>query len=149
MGGHFYWYVVDYQADISRALHELREREFRAGRYYPVFYDPEQFLTASPPPSPGPKHRSIAEALRAAEETGTRSILDLDHVAPSPAYCAVSPLDDGILLDLYGTSEPTRQMVEPDFAFYEFMEERGQGVYFLLYEAGKPRHILFAGYSFD
>ena len=40
-------------------------------------------------------------------------------------------------------------MVEPDFAFSEFMEERGQGVYVVLYEQDKPRHIVFAGYSYD
>lgn len=149
MGGHFYWYVVDYQRDIARALAELREREFRAGRYYPVLLYPEQFLSASPLPTPGAKHRSIGDAMRAAQETGTRSILDLDRVAPRPGAGAVSRLDDQVLLDLYGTAEPTREMVEPDFAFSEFMEERGEGAYIVLYERGQPRHILFAGYSYD
>jgi hypothetical protein len=148
MGGHFYWYVVDYQNDIAKALNDLREREFSAGRYYPVFKYPDQFLSASPQPAPGAKHRSIADAMRAAAEEGTRSILDLDRIAPSPRSCAVTRLDGGILLDLYGTTEPTREMVEPDFAFSEYME-RGEGVYIILYEGGKPRHILFAGYSFD
>lgn len=149
MGGHFYWYVVDYQSDIARALDELREREFRAGRYYPVLKYPEEFLSASPPPAPGAKHRSIADAMRAAQEEGTRSILDIDRIASSPAYGAATRLDDEVLLELYGTTEPTRQMVEPDFAFAELMEERGQGVYFVLHEREKPRHILFAGYSYD
>jgi hypothetical protein len=83
MGGHFYWYVVDYESDIARALHQLREREFRAGRYYPVFRYPDEFLGASPPPSPGAKHPSIADAVRATDETGTRSILDRGGFAPA------------------------------------------------------------------
>ena len=149
MGGHLYWYVVDYQSDIPRALDELREREFRAGRYHPVLRYPEEFLAASPPPEPGARHRSIAEAMRAAREEGTRSILDIDRIAPNPAYGAASRLSDEVLLELYGTTEPTREMVEPDLAFAELMGERGQGVYFVLYERGKPRHILFAGYSYD
>ena len=149
VGGHFYWYIVDYESDIARALAELREREFRAGRYYPVLKYPEEFLAASPPPAPGAKHRSIADAMRAAQDEGTRSILDIDRIAPSPAYGAAAPLNDAILRELYSTTEPTREMVEPDFVFAEFMEERGQGVYMLLYEQGKPRHILFAGYSYD
>lgn len=50
---------------------------------------------------------------------------------------------------LYGTTEPTRDLVEPDLAFFEDMDERGQGVYVVLYHDGQPHEILFAGYSFD
>jgi hypothetical protein len=36
MGGHAWFYFVDYEPDINAALRKLREREFRAGRYNPA-----------------------------------------------------------------------------------------------------------------
>ena len=42
MGGHPYWYTVDYQEDISAALNALRKREFVAGRYNPVTPYPDE-----------------------------------------------------------------------------------------------------------
>jgi len=36
MGAHPYWYFVKHEPDIDHALQQLREREFRAGRYNPV-----------------------------------------------------------------------------------------------------------------
>jgi hypothetical protein len=33
MGGDPYWYAVPYQQDTDKALQELRQREFDAGRY--------------------------------------------------------------------------------------------------------------------
>jgi hypothetical protein len=52
------------------------------------------------------------------------------------------------LQDLYGTTQPTRAMVEENLDFLEDVE-RGQGVFILLYDQGQPTEIFFAGYSFD
>ena len=147
MGGHFYWYVVDYQPDVGAALDALRRREFAAGRYNPAMPFPP-FPVTSTTPAPGPKHRSIDAALEASDADGTRSILDLDHIASRPDYGAVTRLSDAILTDLYGTTRPTREMVEPDCAFAEDLE-RGKGVYIVLYQGESPSELLFAGYSFD
>ena len=148
MGGHFYWYVVPYEPDVRHALNHLREQEFAAGRYYPVlpYID---FPIRADSPRPGPQHRTIRDAIKASNETGTRSILDLDRVSQMPDYGAVAPLRDETLLPLYGTVHPTREMVGPDVAFYGEMDGRGQGVYLILYSAGQPHEILFAGYSYD
>ena len=59
MGGHFYWYVVDYQPDIA------------AGRYNPAMMFPP-FPVSTDSPAPGPKHRSIEAALEASDADGTR-----------------------------------------------------------------------------
>ena len=148
MGGHFYWYVVDYQNDLNAALQELRNREFQAGRYSPVVRVP-RFPIGADSPAPGPQHGTIRDAIRAAGEEGTRSILDLERIAPRADYSAAAPLPEQILIELYGTASPNREMVEPDFAFSEYMDERGQGVYIILHRDGRPHEILFAGYSFD
>jgi len=146
MSGHPWFYYVPYQPDIYKALQELRRTEFAAGRYNPVIWFPE-FPVGPDSPSPGPQHSSFEAALRASMQDGTRSILDMDRVSERPEYFAVSPLPETELVRLYGTTEPTHEMVE-ELLFLEDAE-RGKGIYIVLYEDGAPSQILFAGYSFD
>jgi hypothetical protein len=149
MGAEPYWYFEKFNGDVDAALQALRQREFKAGRYNPVIAFPFQLFPIGPDsPAPGAKHSSIEEAMEDSSADGTRSILDLDHVAEVPDFCAVAPLPDEVLEELYGTTQPTRAMVEPNMDFWEDME-RGQGVYIILYRDGKPDEICFAGYSFD
>ena len=147
MGAHPYWYFVEYQPDLTRALEELREREFRAGRYNPVipFLD---FPLGPGSPEPGPEHESIEDALEAADADGTRSILDIQAIGEQPDFYTAFPLDDDTLESLFGTTQPTHEMVEDNMDFLENID-RGQAVYILVYEAGRPDEIFFAGYSFD
>ncbi len=143
MGGHPYYYFVPYQADLPGALDALRKREFEAGRYHPVTMFPEM---AGSGDSPGKGHRSIDEARNAAAEEGTRSILDLDHIAEEPEFCAASPVPPEQLEELFGTRKPTRE----EFNLEILGEvERGHGIYVVLYRDGAPDEIFFGGYSFD
>jgi hypothetical protein len=147
MGAHPYWYFVKYQPDVQAALDQLREREFKAGRYNPVISFLPFPLMANAP-TPGARHATIEEAMDEAAEDGTRSILDIEQVADEPDFCVAAPLDEELLSELYGTTEPTRAMIEGNLDFLEDLE-RGHGVYCTLYKNGKPDEILFAGYSFD
>ncbi len=144
MGAVPYFYWVKYQPDVNQALQELREREFRAGRYNPVMAMPFMNMDEAP----GAGHRSIAAALRASGEDGTRSILDIEKVADEPDFGVAAPLDDEALQEFYGTTQPTRKMIEQDKSFTEDLE-RGHCVYTFAYKDGKPDEIFFAGYSFD
>jgi len=146
MGAVPYEYFVKYQPDIDAALQDLRQQEFRAGRYNPVIAFPGTIT--GPKPSPGAQHATIADAIRASGADGTRSILDLDHVSPHPAFLAVSPVDPSQLQQWYGTTQPTRAMVEQNMEFFEDIE-RGQGIYIVVYKDGRPDEIFFAGYSCD
>ena len=147
MGAEPYFYFVPYQPDIDAALQELRRREFEAGRYNPVMPF-LQFPVGPHSPAPGAQHDSIEEALEDSDADGTRSILDLDHISDEPDFGAVTPLGDDVLEALYGTTRPTRQMIEQNMEFFEDIE-RGHGIYTLVYKDGEPDEILFAGYSFD
>ena len=147
MGGHAWFYFVAYQRDVDRALHELREREFKAGRYNPVTPFP-QFPVEDSSPAPGARHKSIDQALAASAEDGTRSILDMSRVGSKADYGVVVPLDERRVQELYGTTQPSREMVEPDMEFMEDIE-RGHGIYLITYRDGHPSEILFAGYSYD
>jgi hypothetical protein len=148
MGAWPYWYFVPYQERVEKALADLRGREFRAGRYYPVirlpnFSDPD-FLTRAP----GARHRTIEEAIEDAGASGTRSILDISRAGAEPAFGTASPLDPETIEELYGTSDPTRAMVERNMGFVAEVG-RGECVYLVLFEGGQPAEICFAGYSYD
>jgi hypothetical protein len=149
MGAEPYWYFEKFDGNVDAVLQSLRQREFAAGRYNPVIASMWQLFPIGPEsPAPGAQHSSIQEAMEDADADGTRSILDLDHVADESDFCAVVPLADDVLEGLYGTTQPTREMVEHNMDFLEDVE-RGQGVYIILYSNGKPDGICFAGYSFD
>ncbi len=147
MGAHPYWYTVKHKNDVNDALQELRDHEFRAGRYNPVLPFPN-FPIGPNSPAPGAAHASIEDAFEDADADGTRSILDLGRVSDEPDFGAVAPLPDDVLLDLYGTTRPTRQMVEANHDFWEDIE-RLQGIYIILYKGDQPDEIYFAGYSAD
>ncbi len=147
MGGHPWFYFVEYEPDIEAALQKLRRREFDAGRYNPVIDFPD-FPLRPESPAPGARHDSIEEAIEDADADGTRSILDMERVADEADFNAVAPLARERLLELFGTDKPTREMIDESDELFDALE-RGQGVYVIVYEGGGPSEIFFAGYSFD
>ena len=147
MGAEPYFYFVKYQTDLDKALQELRQQEFQAGRYNPAV-NFLSFPIRPDSPSPGAQHASIEEAFEDADADGTRSILDLNHFSDEPDFFAVTPLSEEALEQLYGTTQPTRAMIEKNMDFFEDIE-RGQGISILAYKDGQPDEIFFAGYSFD
>ena len=108
MGGEPWFYFVAYQKDINSALQALRRREFQAGRYNPVTPFLE-FPVDAGTPGPGAQHASIEEAITDADADGTRSILDMERISDEPDYGAVTPLSEDDLVELFGTSKPTRE----------------------------------------
>ncbi len=71
MGGHPWFYFVEYQTDINGALQALRRREFEAGRYNPAMWMPP-FPVEADTSAPGAQHASREEAMEAADADGTR-----------------------------------------------------------------------------
>jgi hypothetical protein len=147
VGGHPWFYFVGYEPDIDAALQKLRRREFDAGRYNPAVDFPD-FPVTDESPAPGAQHDTIEEAQEDADADGTRSILDMERVADAADFGTVAPLARETLLELFGTTEPTREIVEGSDELYGVLE-RGQGVYIIVYEGGRPSEIFFAGYSYD
>lgn len=132
MGAHPYQYAVDYQDDVQAALDQLRQEVFRSGQYHGA--------------SRGAK--TPDEALEKAGEDGTRSILDIQRVTYQPGYRSATLLSREDLLRYFGTDNPTVVQVEECEVFWEEIE-RGMARCVVCYEAGVPRKIFFAGYSFD
>ncbi len=146
MGAKPYWYFVSYERDASTALQKLREREFKAGRYNPVVRG-VSFPLGDSPPSPGPGHTSIDEALESSGEEGTHSILDMAQVGGDSALMTAWLVPDDEIELIYGTARPTREMLE-DLRLLELID-RGEGVCTIAYKDGRPDEWFFAGYSFD
>jgi hypothetical protein len=147
MGAEPYWYVVEYKPDINKALQELRGQEFQAGRYNPVIPFPA-FPIGPHSPAPGARHATMADAFKASGADGTRSILDLVGISDEPDFGAAAPLSDEVLQELFGTTRPTRAMVQANHDLWELLD-RGQGIYIILYKHDQPDAIYFAGYSYD
>lgn len=148
MGGTHYFYVVPYHRDTQHALDRLREREFRAGRYYPVMLEISFRNVGFLEQVPGARHASIEDAVRASRDTGTRSILDISAVAEQPTYCSTAPLGPDELEDFFGTTQPTREQALKCDELPEVVD-RGQCRHVVLFKNGAPDELLFVGCSFD
>ena len=156
MGASPYFYFVDYEEDIQNALDRLRQREFRAGRYYPVAACLD-FPVTDDSPSPGPKHSSIEEALNSSGPEGTCSILDLERVVDTPydddedseSYGVAFPIADETLIEILGSTRPSPSELE--VLLFDLIEDvaRGTGIYVVAYCKDTPTTLLFAGYSYD
>lgn len=149
MGANPYWYFVPHE-DPKSALRKLRQREFKAGRYYPAV-DRPRFTRTKKPPSPGAQHKSIKEALADADASGTQSILDIARISPKPKFLCASPFDKKKLLEVLGHDKPTHEdIMEPINVWHLFAGiERGQAVYLTIYKNKKPDELFFYGYSVD
>lgn len=147
MGGEPWDYFTPYQADINAALQDLRQREFKAGRYNPAMPFPHAGIQPKAA-GPGAQHASIDEAQSDADADGTRSILDIERIGTTPDYGVACPLSKETLIEQFGTDKPTREMIEKNHDIFEDIE-RGQAIYIIVYMNDKPTEIFFAGYSYD
>lgn len=125
----------------------IREQEFQAGRYNPVIPFPG-FPIGPISPAPGARHALMADAFKAAGADGTRSIIDLERLSDEPEMGAVTLLKVEVLEQPFGTTRPTREMVEENEELWESFD-RFQGVAIVLYSDDQPDDIDFAGYSCD
>jgi hypothetical protein len=132
MGAMPWSYFVPFEQSVETALAKLREKVFESGEYRGSELNP-----ATP-----------TDALINMEADGTASILDIMSVSETPDMCSVCPLPAAQLNALFGTTQPTHDMIDSNHAFYEDIE-RGQGIYIVVYKDGKPDEYFFGGYSFD
>lgn len=134
MGGEPYSYFTGYDRDIQKALDDLRQAEFEAGRYDPCFTEKTGkylsnfgFAPRHTMPAPGACHASIDAAYEDVREDGTRSILDIMRAVTTPfpkvddpftspdimeRLNTAAPLADDDLVHLFGTTMPTADQIE-------------------------------------
>jgi hypothetical protein len=176
MGASGWKYYTPYQADISKALQELRQAVFRAGDYHqrepfwremsfedylppdPEFTDEDraEYLASFQQLQALQEPTSIETLLEWNGEDGTHSILDIDNVAPDTQAGAAAPLSLNQREAFFGTGEPTHKIIERvgETALYRYLQKeigryRSQATYIIVYKDGVPDEILFIGYSGD
>jgi hypothetical protein len=148
VGAEAWYYVVPYQQDLNRALTELREREFLAGRYFPASVE-LSFNLDTPQGGPGAQHPTIQAAREDAAEDGTKTVLDFDRVGNDFDWCVITPMDS-LTVDLcLGSTTPTREALETGLQCLLEAVDRGEACYILLYEEDRPASVFFIGRSFD
>jgi len=79
---------------------------------------------------------------------GTASILDILIISDEPAVGGACPLKAEKLLELFGTTKPTREMAESKNDLFDDVG-RGEGRYIVLHEGDAPMEVMFYGYSVD
>jgi hypothetical protein len=133
---------------VQQALERLREREFRAGRYNPVtpFINFDRPLPTAAAVAPC---ATIAEAVRSAGEDGTRSILDIEHVGTRGGVGVAVLVSRELLEEVFCTQTPSHEEVDERKGELFAVLGRGECVYLVVYDAGRPTERLFAGYSYD
>lgn len=109
-----------------------------------------RLLGAAPPPPPrnGP-FNTIEELLEAAEESGTHSILDIEHTAPRPSFGVAAPLSTRRRTQLFNTNEPTHAQVETHWPTIAEPLQRWHCRYLIVYLDGQPNEYAFIGCSGD
>jgi hypothetical protein len=139
MGANPWHYFTPYRADLSEALHHLREQEFRAGRYgseycfsqtisalkQSIGVDlpsiPEELMRVANQAKPsadelieeyGSLQAAIEAVLEECASDGTQSILDMEVISNEPEISSVCPLSEPELQEIFQTSKPTRLMIE-------------------------------------
>lgn len=132
MGAEPWSIFTKYDADLQRALDNLREEVFAAGDYRYAEEEPT----------------SIEEALEIADADGTASILDIQAISDEPDFCCAAPFTPSELKTYFGAERPTRGQIEGSDEYWDELE-RGQARYAVVYADGKPAELYFAGYSFD
>jgi hypothetical protein len=184
MGATGWAYFVPYQQDINIALQELKEDVFKQGEYeQPFDFNPKEFESSldylesrwqSLPDDvrehtdeflemaravakhqrPRRPPKSIKQLLKRCGAEGTHSILDIERVSPTPAFGAIAPLPHDKLRDIFGTEQPTHDMVEKWSARIDPLDakplyERWEGIYLIVYQDSEPVEIYFEGCSGD
>ena len=106
----------------------------------------------TPQRRPKRKPKTIEELLEFQAESGTHSILDIANISAEPEFGAINPFPRVKLVELFGSETPSHVEIEgahDSGALEEFVSERWQGIYIVVYREGSPSEIFFAGCSGD
>lgn len=91
---------------------------------------------------------SIKEAVKRSGESGTRSILDIERIAKTPASCCAALLTNEEMAHYFAGQTPMIRMVEECKDLWNDLE-RGMARCVLIHEGGAPKELVFVGYPFD
>lgn len=180
MGATGWSYTTPYRPNIEEALQELRRSVFESGDYrkprsnWEIGQSLRERFLATPederadwerlflvnfekygpkaPDEPRSPPESMAELLERCGANGTHSILDIARVGKRPGFGVAAPVPKKVLAESFGSTEPTREQLEPlPEPLDQYFERLGrwQAAYLIIYKDGRPHEILFEGNSGD
>jgi hypothetical protein len=100
-------------------------------------------------PRPGQRPRNIEELVDVAAESGTHSVLDIEHVGRRLGFGIAAPMSLAMLQRTFGTREPTHEQVEEYWSDIAERLRPWQARYFAVYRDGEPHEYAFVGCSGD
>ncbi len=101
------------------------------------------------PPHRSGKPQTIDELLEWAAESGTHSILDIEHVGRRREFGVAAPLKKKDLEEFLETTEPTHAQVEENWDGIAELLDRWEAFYLVVYRNGRPDEYAFIGCSGD
>ena len=104
---------------------------------------------ASSPARRSGRPRTIDELLEAAEDSGTHSVLDIEHVGARPAIGVAAPLSPAALRRHFGADPPTHAQVETHWGDIAETLKRGHARYLAVHHDGQPHEYAFIGCTGD
>jgi hypothetical protein len=171
MGASEWMSFAPYQPDMNKVIQDLREDAFRNGKYYnfaeyalkqlrdldyedynPYEYHPRYRLTKaelerlkilSQP-------ETLEDLIKIQGDSGTHCIIDIDGISPTPQYRMATPVSEEQLVELFGTTKPTRTMVEmlkPHFK--DLINEYWMAVCLVVYKNDEPDEVFIYGITGD
>jgi hypothetical protein len=154
-------YFVPYQSDVNKALQDLRIDVFAQKAFYTDALPMREWLNRDRDRLSSemveviekriayfeaiPEPATIDELIENDNPRSTRSILDVDRVAPRPEYGAVAVMPDELAREIFGTHRPSRSQAEENFE--HAFRAIDANYFLLLYEGGSPSEIMFIGHS--
>ncbi len=96
-----------------------------------------------------PRPNTIQELREQCAEEGTHSILDVHYLSEDRGLGAAFPMPESVMLELYGTTKPTRALVEEKAMERNEDLDRWECWYHVVYEDGAPSELYFEGCSGD
>lgn len=174
MGASAWKYYVPYEADFGAALARLQEQVFARGDYYrrykrrkPKTIEDLRKSNAEEGTHSildithvGPKPTKPGwENVWTPPSAGADGQIDMKRFDPEEhdrwlahlksLLGSVRELHDQDLLELFGTTKPTRALVEEHESDIQDLRERGMGTIVVIYDGHTPRELLFIGVSGD
>ncbi len=161
MGSTYWVYFAPYQSDIEKALQSLREEVFRRGRFEyhigraldlsriegwdaagsAIF---QEMVNAA-----RERAKTIDGLLEIVGDSGTHTILDIQHVSKAPGYSFITQATREELLAWFGTEKPSKESISVLVQDYEYLIDCHHNCFVILYDGDQPSEICFFGVTGD
>jgi hypothetical protein len=167
MGASGWQHFVPHDADVGRALTRLREQVFESGQFFVRGPKPKTIEAALRQGREDGTH-SVLDVSRVVEGPLPTPLLawQSDVMAktgapPSPAafqarmkdemrfWGAVTSLSEAQLVSVFGSARPDHATVATQSFALMMLVPRAAGVYVVVYDAGAPSELFFAGVTGD